>query len=277
MDRHRILQKIPSEKTLENLSGMLQRPVSMTSLRQTLHNLSNPYEKESTRGLEDAIFDLFKIPGKNEASIGRLLTVLKSFGLRVDDPRLRPMMRRLKQIEKQEEAKMKEATEPKHWKLGRDQFKECIAYSVDLIAQALRNNLVIPSWHTFIDQIRVIYQECGEISDGSVATYIPQLARQSPHFWGVSICTVDGQRVRLLNFCKINLGDKRLLGTLQASFGDAKSPFCVQSVSKAFNYAIAASDLGKLYGLKYQNQLTLLPSERYGNDDHKLKIRLLSR
>ncbi|KHJ97368.1 glutaminase [Oesophagostomum dentatum] len=34
---------------------------------------------------------------------------------------------------------------------------------------------------------------------------------------------------------------------LQVSFGDAKMSFCVQSVSKAFNYAIAASDLGADY------------------------------
>ncbi|CAJ0608162.1 unnamed protein product [Cylicocyclus nassatus] len=229
---HHKLRNIPSEKTIENLSGNLLRPSSMTSLLRTLFN---PYEKEATKGQEDAIFELFKIPGKNEASIGRLLTVLKSFGLRVDDPRLKPMMRRLKQIEKQEEAKMNEAVEPEHWKLGREHFKECVAHSVDLIAQALRNNLVIPSWHTFIDEIRIIYQECAEISDGNVASYIPQLARQSPHYWGVSICTVDGQR---------------------ASFGDAKTPFCVQSVSKAFNYAIAASDLGAAYVHTYVGEVT---------------------
>lgn len=56
-----------------------------------------------------------------------------------------------------------------------------------------------------------------------MATYIPQLSRVNPNKWGVAICTVDGQRV---------------------SWGDCKESFCFQSISKAFNYAIAASELG---------------------------------
>ncbi|KAK6021128.1 hypothetical protein OSTOST_13210 [Ostertagia ostertagi] len=175
---------------------MLERPLSTTTLRQKLDGLANPYEKDSTKGQEDTIFELFKIPGKNEASIGRLLTVLKAFGLRMDDPRLKPMMRKLKQIEKQEEEKMNEVLEPKHWKLNKEQFIDCVACSVSLIVQALQNDLVIPSWGAFADEIRRIYDECLEIRDGTVASYIPQLARQSPHLWGVSVCTVDGQRVR---------------------------------------------------------------------------------
>lgn len=64
----------------------------------------------------------------------------------------------------------------------------------------------------------------------------------SPDFFGVSVCTVDGQRT---------------------SFGDTKVPFCVQSVSKAFNYAIAASELGAEKVHQYIGQE---PSGRLFND-----------
>ncbi|KAJ1365055.1 hypothetical protein KIN20_025274 [Parelaphostrongylus tenuis] len=242
LKHHLINEKGTPGRTPDHLSGLLERSVSANSLSQTLRGLAISYEKELTKGEEEAIFEMFKIPGREVASIGRLLMILKSFGLRMDDPRLRPMMRYLKEIEKQEEAKRNEVTEPKHWKLSKEQFKECVAYSVDLISQALQNNFVIPSWSEFVNQIKIFYLECHEIRCGSVATYIPQLARQSPDKWGVSICTVDGQR---------------------ASFGDSKTAFCVQSVAKAFNYAIAASDLGADYVHSYVGHE---PSGRFFNE-----------
>jgi glutaminase len=49
---------------------------------------------------------------------------------------------------------------------------------------------------------------------------IPQLAKVNPEFFGVAVCTIDGQRF---------------------SVGDVQVPFCVQSCSKVVTYAIAQS------------------------------------
>ncbi|KAG7250291.1 hypothetical protein CRUP_010467, partial [Coryphaenoides rupestris] len=56
-----------------------------------------------------------------------------------------------------------------------------------------------------------------------VADYIPHLAKFSPDLWGVSLCTVDGQR---------------------HSVGDTKHPFCLQSCVKPLEYAIAVHEAG---------------------------------
>ncbi|KAM3935201.1 glutaminase liver isoform, mitochondrial isoform 2-T2 [Leptodactylus fuscus] len=63
-----------------------------------------------------------------------------------------------------------------------------------------------------------------------VANYIPQLAKMSPDHWGVSLCTVDGQRY---------------------SVGDTDVPLCLQSCVKPLKYAIAVNDLGTSYVHQY--------------------------
>ena len=63
-----------------------------------------------------------------------------------------------------------------------------------IISKAFKNQFKIPKFGDFCSIIKDIYEECKEIKDGNVASYIPQLASYDPNYWGVSICTVDGQR-----------------------------------------------------------------------------------
>ena len=49
-----------------------------------------------------------------------------------------------------------------------------------------------------------------------MANYIPQLSKYSPDYWGVSLCTIDGQR---------------------HSIGDVEVPFTMQSGGKPISYA----------------------------------------
>ena len=56
-----------------------------------------------------------------------------------------------------------------------------------------------------------------------VSTYIQPLSRYSPDFWGVGLCTIDGQR---------------------HSIGDTEVPFTLQSSGKPINYALAINEHG---------------------------------
>ena len=70
----------------------------------------------------------------------------------------------------------------------------------------------------FVKTIENIYNETKEIRDGDVASYIPQLAKVNSDLFGISICSVNGDR---------------------KDFGNHKFPFCLQSCSKPITYCIA--------------------------------------
>ena len=126
-------------------------------LQLTADGLSNAFARDQ-KTPEELIFELFKIPNKNEASIGKLLTVLKSYGLQESDPRLKPMMDKIWKIEQMKEEVSNEAKDPKHWKLSQEDFKLCINESLTLISRTLQNNLIIPSWQQFCTIIKSIYE-----------------------------------------------------------------------------------------------------------------------
>jgi len=69
----------------------------------------------------------------------------------------------------------------------------------------------------------VISRSCCIYVSFQMSSYIPQLACYSPDHWGVSLCTVDGQR---------------------HSIGDVDVQFPLQSGSRPINYALAADEVG---------------------------------
>lgn len=96
--------------------------------------------------------------------------------------------------------------------------------NIVLISKAFRHQFIVPDFSNFTKDIEDIYWKCKSNTDGKVAAYIPQLARVNPDYWGVSVCTIDGQRF---------------------SIGDCSIPFTLQSCSKPLVYAIALEKLGQ--------------------------------
>lgn len=88
-------------------------------------------------------------------------------------------------------------------------FEAMLDSSGSLVSRAIRGELVIPEFDQFAQQIRTIFDDVKSIEDGDVADYIPQLARVPADSFAVSICTIDGQQLRL--------GDTNFGFTLQSS------------------------------------------------------------
>jgi len=95
-----------------------------------------------------------------------------------------------------------------------------------LIEQALQGVLVIPDFEEFISDIERIYNSTKKIATGDVADYIPQLARVNPEYYGMALCTLDGQ---------------------QYANGDFSIGFSVQSCCKPILYSLALEEHGEEY------------------------------
>uniref|UniRef100_A0A4W5R4T5 glutaminase n=1 Tax=Hucho hucho TaxID=62062 RepID=A0A4W5R4T5_9TELE len=139
---------------------------------------------------------------------------LKRTGLNASDPRLKDCMDKLQ----------RSVTESFHdVMMDRELFHKCVGGNIVLLIQAFRKKFIIPEFDTFVTKIDQIYNTVQKNHDGHVAVYIPHLAKFSPDLWGVSLCTVDGQR---------------------HSVGESKQPFCLQSCVKPLEYAVAIHEAG---------------------------------
>ncbi|XP_040578075.1 glutaminase liver isoform, mitochondrial isoform X3 [Lepeophtheirus salmonis] len=180
------------------------------------------------------LFDMHKIEINNGTeeivNVGKFLAALEETGLRRNDPRLQSLMKELDHIKRSNEEC---GTSIEGLQLDKETFIRVIKNNLTLIIRAFKNQLVIPEFGVFGREIEKVYEKLRNINRGEVASYIPQLARYDANYWGISICTVDGQRL---------------------SVGDTNIPFTLQSCSKPFTYAVCLNELGSEVVHQYVGQ-----------------------
>ncbi len=79
------------------------------------------------------------------------------------------------------------------------------------------------------DQLEGLHREYSQIKDGEVATYIPELAKADPNWFGICVVTTNGGVYEI---------------------GDSRQAFTIQSISKPFVYGLALEDHGRAEVLK---------------------------
>ena len=72
-------------------------------------------------------------------------------------------------------------------------------------------------------------------SDGEVCQSLPQFAAVDPNKFGISICTIDGQRFNI---------------------GNTEDFFCLQSIRYAINIFYLLGNAGLFYGRRFQSLIS---------------------
>jgi glutaminase len=159
-----------------------------------------------------ALAATFKMDGQQRISLMELMTRIRSAGIEPDDPRVLEMV-----------ADLPDANGHDGGGLTMEQFTAICEASGGLIARALRGDLVVPDFARLKSELAEMYTQVQADDGGAVADYIPQLKRVDPDKFGISVCTVDGQRFTV---------------------GDTGDLFPVQSMCKPINYSLALEEHG---------------------------------
>ncbi|MFC7308085.1 glutaminase A [Streptomyces monticola] len=155
-----------------------------------------------------AVFDAFDDDGNGSLSRLELVSRITKAGILSDDPRIADTLAATLEGERE---------------LDFDEFAALVREHGGLLRRVVQDQLIVPDFGLLAREIDATYEELRDERGGAVADYIPQLARTDPDSFGIAVCTVDGQR---------HLA------------GDARTMFCVQSVSKTVGYCLALEEHG---------------------------------
>ncbi len=171
---------------------------------------------------EERLFRSLDLSNDGYIKRGDLAVALEDSGIRVSDARLNQSMASLSAWESEVSDRAKSQAQG----IPQPAFSSAIRRNILLIERALQGNLVIPDFQRFCDDLRTLYDEAKSDRRGAPADYIPQLQLEAPAVdqFGVSVCTIDGQRF---------------------SVGDTDEFFTVQSTCKPINYCLAVEEHGE--------------------------------
>ena len=147
----------------------------------------------------------------------KIIEIINKLGFLKNDPRLINFRSKMKLLVKTNS-------------INYDEFSHCIENHLHILKKIFNKDLIIPDFSDFCLHIDKIYNDTIKDNSGNVADYIPQLARKDPSKYGVSLCTIDGQRYNK---------------------GDTSDKFCIQSCCKTINYGIALEEHGVDFVHKY--------------------------
>jgi glutaminase len=172
---------------------------------------SNSTSTSMTSGVS-SIAGTFKRDAQQRISLMEVMTRIREAGIGPDDPRIEDII-----------AGIADSGSNDGGGLSLDQFNSVCEASGALIARALRGDLVVPDFPRLEHELSEMYAKVRDNTTGAAADYIPQLQRVDPDKFGISVCTIDGQRF---------------------SAGDTSDQFCVQSLCKPINYSLAVEEHG---------------------------------
>ena len=87
-----------------------------------------------------------------------------------------------------------------------------------------RDDDAVAATHPLASYLAELHARHASCDEGAVASYIPELTKADPGWFGIAVATVDGQVYEV---------------------GDTGQPFTIQSISKPFTYALALADCGR--------------------------------
>ncbi|XP_029008398.1 glutaminase liver isoform, mitochondrial [Betta splendens] len=176
----------PAALPVSVINGCLKPPLPQAVVRPEDRSCPPPQpwappqqSPSKRRAAADVLFDSFASDGR--LRVNRFFESIWSSGLHRSDPRLRECFFHLRKLQDAEGS------------VDRSTFHRCVTGFVSLVLKALQGRFVIPDFATFTEETQKLFSRCRQLSSVQDTERDDVVGTK----WGVSICTVDGQRLSL--------------------------------------------------------------------------------